>query len=340
MTAVEGVSELRLDWNESPIGPPQAAIGRMRAAAAELHRYPRGLLESVTAKVAGRHGVDPESVLLTTGVDEAVDLVLTLVDSAWFVTPGFDGYQARAEVLRRGSESIPLDADWQPIGLPHEYEMGPEDAVFVAQPNNPTGNIFRPEWVSRIADTAGIVFLDATYQDFVADGTRVDALGAHPRVVRFYSFSKAYGLAGIRVGVLIGAPLLIATLRAHSRFHGVDSITLAAVDGVLDDDAYRIRIRDLVLAQRPRYVAALSQVPVFAEVRDTEANFVLARCGAGVEAATLIRQLAVLGVWIKDCAQFGLPGWVRITVGTAGDLTRLVSALAVCDDLVVAGGEY
>lgn len=339
MTVIERASELRLDWNECPIGPSPAAVSRVLANAEELHRYPRGLLESVTAQLAAHHRVDPDSVLLTTGVDEATDLVLARTDTAWYVDPGFDGYQARAQVWRRRTRTIPLDAGWEPIGTPQDYGMGGRDAVFLAQPNNPTGNVFRSEWISRLAESAGVVFLDATYADF-DDAARLDALDDRPNVLRFHSFSKVYGLAGIRVGVLIGDPARIADLRAHSRFHAVDSIALHAVSGAVEDEVHRMRARAFVSTLRPRYVAACAQLPVFAEVRDTATNFVVARCREGLPVNELIGRLAALGVWIKDCAQFGLPGWVRITVGTAADLTRLVSALEVCDDVLTgAGGE-
>ncbi|MFE0026728.1 pyridoxal phosphate-dependent aminotransferase [Amycolatopsis sp. NPDC059021] len=316
-----------LDWNESPFGPPPAAIERIRAHAHEVHRYPRGLLESVTARLAAHYGVDADSVLLTGGVDEAIDLVLTSAGAAWYVTPGFDGYLSRARVLGRTPRPLELDADWQPRTAPADVAAG--GVVFLAQPHNPTGNLFRREWIHEVADAAELMLLDTTYADFAT--APVVTLDGHRNVVRFHSFSKVYGLAGIRLGALIGAPDLIATLRGWQRFQSVDSIALHAVDGALDDQDYLRRFRTHVLAARPRYVAELAAQPVFTEVRDTHTNFVVACCGNALSAAEVADRLLQHGVRVRHCDVLGLPGWLRVTVGTADDLAATTHALSTLD---------
>ncbi|MFI5756634.1 pyridoxal phosphate-dependent aminotransferase [Streptomyces sp. NPDC051569] len=331
-----GTAGLRLDWNECAAGPSPAAIARVVANAGDLHLYPRGLLGEVTEAVARENGVAPDSVLLTNGIDEAVDLALTLVDTAWFVAPGFDAYPDRAQVLGRTARPIPLDEHGEPALSP--AELAGRGAVFLAQPHNPTGRLFRSAWVSEAIGGAELAFLDTTYADFADPGAMEeildpDSLAAHPRLLVFRSFSKSHGLAGVRLGALIGTPELIARLRGRQRFHSVNSVALHALAGSLDDQDHRRELRDQVLADRPRYVAALGAHPVFAEARDTHANFVVARCRNGLTSAEVTRRLAEQDVWVRDCGPLGLPGWLRISVSTTADLERLVDALHTVDAL-------
>ncbi|MEU3613590.1 histidinol-phosphate transaminase [Streptomyces sp. NPDC006872] len=322
-------SGTRLDWNECPLGPSPRGIARVRAASTALHRYPRGLLGEVTAAVAADENVSCDAVLLTNGVDEAVDLVLALTDTAWYVSPGFDSYPDRAVVRGVAMNRIGLDADWQPTVAAHRLKG--RGTVFVAQPHNPTGSLFRADWLDDVVHGADLVFLDTTYADFSDDpaawAPASRPAGRHPRLLHFRSFSKSHGLAGIRLGALIGAPSLIRELSRRQRFHSVDSVALHALAGSLEDPEHRARIREQVLTLRPRYVRALRRHPLFAEVRDTHANFVVCRCLPGSDSADVTRALAEADVWVRDCAPLGLAGWLRISVGTADDLTRLLSAL-------------
>jgi histidinol-phosphate aminotransferase len=124
-----------LDWNESPIGPPALAVKRVIDAAERIHRYPRGLMEEIAVLAAGHFGVAPENILLTAGVDEAIDITLSLAARAWGVQPGFDGYEDRVRTNGKPFHPIPLGAD---------------PAV----------------WIARIRAVAGHVFIDETYQEF------------------------------------------------------------------------------------------------------------------------------------------------------------------------------
>jgi histidinol-phosphate aminotransferase len=326
-SVVPGLSTgaVRLDYNESPLGPPPAAIARLQAHATDLHRYPRGLLEEVRAGIAARHGLPPDSLLLTNGVDEAIDLTLTLTDKAWFVSPGFDGYGDRAETAHRPGTTIPLDDRWEPVTPPEKLTAG--GCLFLAQPHNPTGNMFSPDWVRGAVDSAALTFLDLTYAGFAVDPGALSALAGRRSVLTFQSFSKAYGLAGIRLGVLSGHPEVIDAMRRRQRFHSVDAVALHAAAGALEDDDYQAQLRRYICAMRPRYAAALSAHPVIHSVRDTQANFVLARCHRLWTTAEVADRLAAEGVWIRDCGSLGLPGWLRISIGTSEDLNRLHSGL-------------
>lgn len=334
-TDTELSSDTLLDWNESPIGPPLSAVRRVAEMAGCLHRYPRGLLPQVTKEVAEYFDVGADEVLLTAGVDEATDIALSLADRAWVVRPCFDGYLDRARANRMPHHHIDLGPDWQPQ---QRIALGEGDMVFLAQPNNPTGNYFRDDWVREVRGTARYVFLDETYQEF---SSRASALrgGREAGLLVYRSFSKAMGLAGIRLGCLIARPEVIARLAPMRRFMPVDSISLHAASAVLADVEFRTRMVDHVRRARARLTSMLRQCPVIDEVCESEANFVLAR-PSQTHCATLLDELAVARVRVRDCTVMGLPGWLRVTVGSWEDQDRLGTVLKTFTALRRRGEHY
>ena len=320
------LSEIRLDGNECPTGPPPRAITRLVAGLGTLHRYPRNLELAVTAAVADYFQVAAENVLLTNGVDEAIDLALLDVLTAWTVRPGFDGYPKRAEVHGRTVMPIHLDERWQPIVDP--AELARSGAVFLAQPNNPTGNLFNRDWVESVVATADLTFLDETYLEFCGAPSYLRLLERDPNLLLFRSFSKALGLAGTRLGALVGRPERIAALRDRRAFYSVNSVALLGVVGALEDTEHVAAVSGYVSRVRPKYVEVLRRSGLFAEVRSTRTNFVVARCLPGDSSTGMTSALGRRGVWVRDCAEFGLPGWVRVSVGSEAEIVALSAVLA------------
>lgn len=318
-----------LDANESPIGPPGKAIRRLVGSLAFLHRYPHDLRAQVTAAVAEHYDVDLAGVLMTCGVDEATDLVLSVSASAWYVTPGFDGYGDRARVLGRRMQPIALTEHWQPVLNP--VLLTAEDAVFLAYPSNPTGNAFSRQWMERVLASPALVMVDETYLEFGTARSFVTEIPERPRMVVFKSFSKVFGLAGLRVGVLLGPPALIGELAARQPYQSVDSVGLSAALGALEDHQFEQSIVDYVRSGRVRFLQVLERSSLFVETRDTQTNFVLARCRSESAAVEVADRLAQLAVRVKNCAPLGLPGWLRVSIGAPCDLQMLSRALDAID---------
>ncbi|MGW4566103.1 pyridoxal phosphate-dependent aminotransferase [Streptomyces sp. NPDC004561] len=320
--------EALLDWNESPIGPPPLAVRRVTENAHRLHRYPRGLTEEVTALAATHFGVAADQVLLTAGVDEAIDMTLSLADRAFGPRPGFDGYPDRAAANGKPFVPIPLGPDWQPApGL--DPSLGARDIVYLAQPGNPTGNLVPAEWLAAVRAAAGYVFVDETYQEFSSRPSVLDGLGPdgpEEGLLVYRSFSKAAGLAGIRLGCLIASRATIARLEPLRRFMPIDAVSLHAGAGLLAGPEFLTELAAYVRAARTELCAVLRGSGLFAEVRDTETNFVLARPADRVGEA-LARRLDLDRVRVKDCSVIGLPGWLRISVGSRDDQARLARSL-------------
>ncbi|MGW0811185.1 pyridoxal phosphate-dependent aminotransferase [Nonomuraea sp. NPDC002799] len=334
-----------LDSNESPLGPPAGAVRRLLEQLDHLHRYPRGLREEVTRAVAAHYRVDPASVLLTCGVDEATDLALSIRARAWCLVPGFDGYADRARFIGRPVRTIALDQDWQPTIAPDRF--GASDVVFVAQPNNPTGNLFDRRWVDGLVRSPALTFLDETYLEFANEPSYVSRLDVSnepsyvPRLdvatdlVVFKSFSKMFGLAGLRVGAMLGHPDLIARFATGQSFYSTDSVALSAILGALEDTDFQERHVRYVRDARNAYVNVLAKSTFIEETRNTQANFVLARCRNEAAAAVVAGALADRWIHVRDCVSVGLPGWLRVSVGTPDDLVALAAALDELDSVSV-----
>jgi histidinol-phosphate/aromatic aminotransferase/cobyric acid decarboxylase-like protein len=317
--------DVLLDWNESPLGPPPAAVRRVVDVAQRLHRYPRGLMEEVTTLAADHLRVSPAQVLLTSGVDEAVDITLGLAARAWGVRPGFDGYEDRVRAAGKAFHGIPLGSSWQPAD---GWEaIGDEDIVFLAQPGNPTGNLLDPDWVDQVRRLGPYVFVDETYQEFSSRGSVLDEGVDDPRLLVYRSFSKAMGLAGIRIGCLVATEEVVSRLEPARRFMPIDAVSLSAAAGVLEDLSFVKLLTAHVREARPALAATLQASGLFDEVRDTEANFVVARPRPGMS-PLVDRALSSARIRVKHCDVLGLPGWIRVSVGSWDDQRRLGECLA------------
>ncbi|MCG8914438.1 aminotransferase class I/II-fold pyridoxal phosphate-dependent enzyme [Actinokineospora sp. PR83] len=317
------------------MGPSKIAVERVIAAAQDLHRYPGHLRRSATAAVAEYQGVPEDATLLTSGVDEAVDLVLSTTHTAWTTSPGFTGYADRARALGKRVRTIVLDERWEPATDPAELRDG---VVLLAQPNNPTGNTFGPDWLHAVLRDTPLVFLDETYLRFGPAPVSRAARAPHTDNLLVYSsFSKSFGLAGVRLGAVFGSQKTIRALRAAQRYEAVDTVALAAAEGVLADRPHLADLRRCVVELRPRYAEVLATADLFDHVRETEANFVLARCRTPAGAGGVVAGLAALGVRVCDTAAFGLPGWVRVSVGTSRSLHVLAQALTELDHRAAGG---
>jgi histidinol-phosphate/aromatic aminotransferase/cobyric acid decarboxylase-like protein len=314
-----------LDWNESPLGPPPLAVKRVIDAAERLHRYPRGLMEEVTELAAEHFGVTPQRVLLTAGVDEAIDITLSLAKRAWGVQPGFDGYPVRTAANGKPFHSIRLGPDWQPLAEPPCY-INIHDIVYLAQPGNPTGNLHSDTWIDAVREQAGYVFIDETYQEFSSRPSILTRVVPDCGLLVYRSFSKAAGLAGIRLGCLIGEAPVIEALEPRRRFMPIDAISLHAAAGLLEEPEFMLRLREFVVHQRAGLVDLLLHSGLFNEVRPSETNFVLAKPHPTI-AGELNRVLADDLIRVKDCAAVGLPGWLRISIGSEPDQARLHQCL-------------
>jgi len=328
-----------LGSNENPYGASPAARAAMLDVMHDLHRYPDPLGGDLKRALAARHGIEVDQVLLGNGSHE---LLMQLAQV--FAGPGDEvlasqfGFAVYALAAQAAGATLRLAP-----ALPRDHAMARGhdlDAiaaaitpatrlVYLANPNNPTGTWFAATtfaaFLARIpADV--LVVVDEAYAEFVdaADyASALSLLALHPNLVVTRTFSKAYALAGLRVGYAVADPGLVAVMERVRESFNVNMVGLAAAQAALDDDAHLAASLAGNAVQRADLAAALRQRGWF--VHPSQANFLLVEFGAGtpvVEAALLAREVVV-----RPMAGYGLPQCLRITVGDAGENQRLLAAL-------------
>ncbi len=320
---------LRLDFNENTVGCSPRVLQRLRHLDGEqLARYPeRDPLEAVVA----RHlGIEPPELLLTNGTDEAIHLIcetyLEPGDEALIVVPTFAMYEIYAAATGAKVIAVPAGEDFR---FPTEDILERINArtrlIAVANPNNPTGAMASQADLLRIAQTVpqAALLVDEAYFEFSGE-TLMPQWREHSNIFVSRTFSKAYGLAGLRIGVLAGSRDEMRMVRRVSSPYNLNSVALACLPDALDDQDYVNRyvgeaLRGRVLLEEELRARGIKYWP-------SRANFVLLHLGEFNEAfiATMRRH----GILVRDRSRDqGCAGCVRITVGSVEHNQRLLGAL-------------
>jgi histidinol-phosphate aminotransferase len=339
---------VKLASNEVAFPPLPAVVEAIAAAAAETNRYPDNGAVVLTAALAERYGVDPAQVVTGCG---AVMLCQQLAQS--FNDPGtsiafawrsFEMYPLLAQVAGARSIQVPL-VPGRPDGPADTHDLGALAAavddstrvVFVCNPNNPTGTAVRRTELERFLDAVPadtLVVLDEAYREFVTDPDVPDGselMRGRPNVAVLRTFSKAWGLAGLRVGYLVAEDPAVADAvrRTHVPFSVSSLAQAAAVAALASEDEVRRRCA-AVTAERARLTAALRERGL--DVSDSQANFVW--LPVGEEAAGLAAALESRAVITRPFAGEG----IRVTVGTPEEDDVLLAALDQVRSTALVGG--
>ncbi len=329
-----GVDDVvKLASNENPLGPSPLALAALRESLGELYRYPEGGSPDLRRALALRFRVDAERILLGNGSNEILSLLARI-----YLAPGRDAVVAQHAFAIYAIATRAAGAEVREVrarAFGHDLDamaeaIGPTTAmVFIANPNNPTGTLVRrPEWerfLSRVPPDVMVV-CDEAYAEFVADESYPDAASspdAHPGLIVLRTFSKIYGLAGLRVGWGI-APAAVVGLydRVRDAFNVNLAAEIAAI-AALDDDAHVERTRRMVGAGRRFFERAFTALGLpFVE---SHANFMLLELGDAAEAAEALLRA---GIITRPVAGYGLPRHLRVTIGLPEENTRFVQTLA------------
>ena len=320
---------LRMDFNENTVGASPGVLQCLRDLNLEhLARYPER--ESVELALAEFFRVRPEELLLTNGVDEAIHLIcetfLESHDQAVIVVPTFGIYELF--VGATGAKPVPVLAK-QDFAFPtNDVLANLSDRtrlVVIANPNNPTGQVASRADLLRIAHSApqAAILIDEAYFEFYGE-TVLDHIGRLPNLFVARTFSKAYGLAGLRIGVLLGPSEQITAVRRVASPYNVNAVALACLPTALADQNFVQRYVDDVRQGRERLQDELRSlgIPYWA----SRANFVLASFGQQHRA--FVDDMRRRGVLVRDRSQDpGCEGCVRITVGAAEHMDQLLVAI-------------
>lgn len=330
-----GLSEvIKLASNENPLGPSPKAVAAMQAELASVSLYPEPTCPGLTLDLAAKLGLEPENIIFGNGGDG----LLTVIGQA-FVCPGDEAIMARptfsiydqiVRVMGGRVVTVPTGPELR-HDLPKMAEAITAETklVFICNPNNPTGTIvYREEtdWLMDRVPARAIVVFDEAYSEFVEHPDYPDSLeyirqGRNVIVLR--TFSKVYGLAGLRIGYVLSTPQLVDYMAKVRETFPVNRVAQAGARAALTDEEFRQKTLTVnSTGKRFLYERFTALGLKFAP---SEANFVFVNFG--VDSAEVFNRLLRRGVVIRPGFIWELPTWARVTIGTQSDNEKFIIAL-------------
>jgi histidinol-phosphate aminotransferase len=317
----ESAAMIDLSKNENPWPVSERIRRALAERLGEIHRYPTEIGRQARSALADHHGVAEANLVLTRGIDDAVDQLIAKYRSKRFcvVTPGFDGFRERLHANRCTFVDLQLDTDFR---LPESEldKVDPDTFVLLASPNNPTGRRFSDSELESIFTRAYGCLVDQTYEDFAASELFPPPL-ERPHIYRYRSFSKGFGLAGFRLGALFGAQADMRSIARNQQFSHIDTLSCHAILCSVSGDELQQNV-EAIIRLRTELLIELRRRGF--DVRKSDGNFLLLRTERAKE---LVAFLEAQNILVKDTAPMGLPGYVRISVGAREAHAALITAL-------------
>jgi len=324
---------VKLASNENPLGPSPRAVEAVRAAAGRINRYPDGPATSLRAALATALAVDPAQVAIGNGSTDLIDLLarafLGAEDNAVISEGAFARFAQVVRARNGRARLVPMRDRTHDLAAMRAAVDGRTRLVYVANPNNPTGTWNRRAEVrALLADLPPevLVVLDEAYFEYADDPDYPDGVGfvreGRPVAV-LRTFSKVYGLAGLRVGYMVAAPEVVEAVDVVREPFNSNLLAQAGALAALEDRAHVRRTVELARSERERMAQALRERSL--DVLPSLANFLfvdLARDAAGV-----YRDLVARGVIVRPLRGYGFDTALRISMGTPEENARLLSAL-------------
>ena len=328
-----GISgSVKLASNENPLGPSPRALAVLRERLPELHLYPDGDCFYLKRALAQKLGVQPDRLIFGNGSNEIIELAARTFmrpgDEAVMAEQAFVVYELIVQAVGGKRKTVPLKNFTHDLAAIADAVTPQTRLVFLANPNNPTGTIYRRhDWqafLERISPDV-LVIVDEAYFEYVEEADYPNSLdyhARHPAILTLRTFSKLYGLAGLRIGYGIGAKSVIALMQRVRQPFNVNAPAQWAALAALADTEHVQRSLE-TNQQGMKYLQAefarlgLSYVP-------SAANFILVRVGNG---SAVFQRLLEQGVIVRPMMGYKFPDHVRVTVGTMAENQKLIGAL-------------
>lgn len=315
----KGEASVFLDANENPLN-------------SRYNRYPDPLQWKLKEKIAKVKDVEPEKIFLGNGSDEPIDLIIRIfceprIDNIVAIDPTYGMYQVCADVN---------DVEYRKVLLNENFDLDAQvllektdsntKIVFLCSPNNPTGNLLNRKEIEKILNSFdGIVIVDEAYIDFASEATWLGDLDKYPNLIVLQTFSKAWGLAAVRLGMAFASPDIIKLFNKVKYPYNVNILTQNFVNEELDKLELRKEWISILLKGRDYLKAELPKLPFVEKIYPTDANFLLVKVA---DANGLYKQLADKGVIVRNRNSVSLcAGCLRITVGTDEENKTLIETL-------------
>jgi len=324
---------VKLASNENPLGPSPRAAAAVRAAVENIHRYPDGGAHDLTAKLAGRFSVDPESIVVGNGSDDLIGLLtralLATGDAAIMAVPSFLMYDIM--IRSAGAVPIPVPLKDQRTDLDGFLSAVTQRTrlLFLCNPNNPTGTVIRRDAFERFLRGLPpdiVVVIDEAYVEFVRDPEAPDGtayLGHDRPIVVLRTFSKAYGLAGLRIGYGIMPPMIAGMLHRVRHPFNANLLGQVAACAALEDTEFLEKTVRLTHEGLDFLYAALDDMGI--RYVPTQTNFFLIDVGRDADA--VYGALLQHGVIVRSMSAYDYPTCIRINVGLPEENRYFIEAL-------------
>ena len=325
-------SIIKVASNENPFGPSPLAQAALQKAIAGVNLYPDGNAFYLKQKLAAKLGVETANLVLGNGSNEIIEFVAHAL-----LTPGTDIivsqfcfaiYPIVAKMFGANVVTVPAKNHGHDLPAMLRAITNKTRIVFVANPNNPTGTLVPREelidFVNRVPDDVLLV-LDEAYIEFLDDPVDLSPLirlGARKNLIVMRTFSKIYGLAGLRIGYGIASPELAAALEKIRQPFNVNLLSQTAALAALDDDAHVRKTRQNNFTGLEFFMQAFRELKL--EYVPSYANFILVRVGDGQKVFNAMQKL---GVITRPMAGYQLPEWIRISIGTPQENQRCLESL-------------
>ena len=316
----QGNASVFLDANENPWNEP-------------INRYPDPLQRQVKARLSPLKGVEPRSIFLGNGSDEAIDLVIRAfcepkADNIVTITPSYGMYEVAAETN---------DVECRKVALGERFDLdvaalwAAVDAhtkvIYLCSPNNPSGNSLNREAIYQLLrGFEGLVVVDEAYIDFSSQPSFLAELSQYPNLIVLQTFSKAWGAAAIRLGMAFAAPAIIEVLNKIKYPYNINLLVQNKALELMENEAEMRQEVKAILAERMRMAKLLSEAPFGFEVFPSDANFLLVRVG---DADRLYKALVDRGIIVRNRNRvLKCQGCLRITIGLPAENDLLLRALS------------
>jgi histidinol-phosphate aminotransferase len=329
---LDPASIIKLASNENPLGVSPRAMLAIENVLDELSRYPDGNGFELKRALSARYGVAEECIVLGNGSNDVLELAarafLTPGNSALYSQHGFAVYPLAVQAIGATGIEVPArDFGHDPEAMLRAVRSNTR-LVFIANPNNPTGTMIeatRLEAFLAAVPEQVLVVLDEAYNEYVPPEFRIDTvawLDRFPNLVLTRTFSKVYGLAGLRVGYAFAAPGVADVMNRVRQPFNVNSVSLAAAAAALDDTDFVRQSFELNYRGMRQITEGLTRLGI--EYIRSYGNFVSFKVKA---AADVYQSLLRLGVIVRPIASYGMPDYLRVTIGLESENTRFLESL-------------
>jgi histidinol-phosphate aminotransferase len=314
-----GEADVYLDANENPFNAP-------------YNRYPDPLQIELKQKISGIKNISPEKIFLGNGSDEPIDIIFRAfcepgVDNVVTIDPTYGMYQVAADINNVEVRKVKLNDnfDFKALDLLNTANLYTK-AIFICSPNNPTGNLLdKTEIIKLLTEFDGLVVVDEAYIDFSPESSFLGLLDSCPNLIVLQTFSKAWGMAGIRLGMAFAQPEIIRVLNKVKYPYNINILTQQKALELIDNEGEKNEWVKIILDERARMIRKLFKLPFVLVIYPSDANFILVKMN---DARGIYEYLTEQKIIVRDRSKVILcENSLRITIGSPEENKKLRKAL-------------